>query len=153
MANRKQHPTCRERNCSERPHLGGYCQRHHNERKLAEELRRAAIETLWRLTVDDKTFTRQDLLDDASRISGWWAQASSAVITQDLAHTVFDDEAEYAAEWCIRLAEQLILAERAARSGAPVEEYQLNAARGWVWERFAYLERGLRSNGTARSKA
>lgn len=56
-------------------------------------------------------------------------------------------------EWCIRLAEQLVLAERAARDSSHFDVFQLNAARGWVWERFAFLEQGLRSNGTKRSAA
>ena len=151
MPRLKKNSICRERNCVESPYLGGYCRRHHDDYKFKEELRRAAVDALWQLTVDRTLFTQKEYLEEARRISKWWTQACGAVISPNPEDTVFAGEAEYATEWCIRLAEQLVLAERAARSGTVVDEYQLKAVSGWVWERFTFLERGLSSNGRPQS--
>lgn len=151
MPRPKKNSICREQNCVESPYLGGYCRAHHDDYKYREELRRAAVSALWELTVDHTFFTQKEYREEAYRISKWWAQACAAVISPNPKDTVFAGEAEYATEWCIRLAEQLVLAERAARSGTAVEEYRLKAVSEWVWERFTCLERGLSSNGMPRS--
>lgn len=59
------------------------------------------------------------------------------------------DEADAALEWCIALAQEIIDAERAHRTGGRVSD-KLEATRHWVWDRFNNLEAGRHSNGTAR---
>jgi hypothetical protein len=59
------------------------------------------------------------------------------------------DEAEYALEWCIAAAQGIIDDERALRSGKKPESMSVHK-RAWVWERFGFLARGLRSNGLPR---
>jgi hypothetical protein len=61
-----------------------------------------------------------------------------------------EDEAEYAIEWCIALAIEIVDAEMLYRNGEmPLDS--LTHTRFWVWERFKNLENGLRSNGIERS--
>jgi hypothetical protein len=114
MPSRKKPITCLERDCAERPFLGGYCQKHHEERERVERLRRDAIDALWRATVDGTRFTQPEYLEEVLRASKWWDRASSVMRTPGTRDAVLGDEAEYAMEWCIRLAEQLVLAERSA---------------------------------------
>jgi hypothetical protein len=126
---------------------------HHEERARAERLRRDAIDALSIAAVDGTRFSQPEYLEEVLRASKWWDRACSVMRSPGAKDAVLGDEAEYAMEWCIRLAEQLVLAERAARSTSHLDDFHLNAVRGWVWERFAYLEQGLRSNGTKRSAA
>jgi len=60
------------------------------------------------------------------------------------------DEAEYATEWCIALAIEIVDAELALRDGRAVSN-SLADTRAWVWERFNNLEAGLNSNGRPRT--
>jgi hypothetical protein len=62
---------------------------------------------------------------------------------------VLSDEAEYAIEWCIALAKEIVDAEIAFRKGTP-SSYSLESTREWVWERFHNLEKGIMSNGIKR---
>ena len=148
MPTKRKPITCWEFDCAERPYLGGYCQQHHEERERAERLRRDALDALSRATVDETPFTQPEYREEVLRVSKWWDRACSVTRSAGFKDAVLGDEAQYAIGWCIQLAEQLVLAERAARSGSKVNELQLDAVRGWVWERFTHLERGLRSNGT-----
>jgi hypothetical protein len=59
------------------------------------------------------------------------------------------DEADYATEWCITLAEEIVKAEhQIAKSQAIPTSFEV--ARQWVWERLRNLDAGLRSNGRPR---
>jgi len=59
------------------------------------------------------------------------------------------DEADYAAEWCIALAQEIVEAERAVIAGKSIP-VSFTLTGEWVWERFRNLEAGLRSNGASR---
>ena len=59
------------------------------------------------------------------------------------------EEADYALEWCIALARELVAAELAIREGQE-PGFSLETTRAWVWERFRSLKAGLRSNGLPR---
>jgi hypothetical protein len=61
------------------------------------------------------------------------------------------DEAEYALEWCIALAQEIVAAEYRLRNGLGISDLRLDFTRRWVWERFSNLEAGLRSNGLTRA--
>jgi hypothetical protein len=60
------------------------------------------------------------------------------------------EEAEFAMEWCITFAQEIVDAERAARKGNPAPSLHMESTRQWVRERFRNLERGLMSNGVPR---
>jgi hypothetical protein len=150
MASKKRHVTCIEYGCSEPPHLGSRCELHQGQHQQKARLRQDAVDALWRKTVDG-VLVHPPFLEELLRNSEWWDKACASVRAMRTNDSVFGDEAEYAVEWCIALAEQLVLAERATRTGAEVDSDQLDYVRGWVWERFANLDRGLRSNGLPRA--
>ena len=79
----------------------------------------------------------------------WWNRACGVVQSQYGTELMPLDEAEYACEWCIALAQEIVDAEIAVRAGKRIPD-SLEATRFWVWERFKFLETGLRSNGLPR---
>lgn len=81
-------------------------------------------------------------------IRKWWFKACDA-INYGRSDPILRDEAEYAAQWCISLAREIVIAERAYKAGeAP--SHMLEHTLEWVGERFGNLEKGLMSNGVAR---
>ena len=151
MPRKKPSLTCSHRRCQEPPYLGGLCKKHNEEKRTEEELRSEAVRSLHWSTVDDTLPTNAQVREDLLRIQMWWREVCNT-LNYGGKHPILRDEVEYAKEWCVRLAEQLVLFERAARSGKPVGELQftLEYTRQWVWERFDNLEKGLVSNGARR---
>lgn len=62
------------------------------------------------------------------------------------------DEALAAEQWCVELAAELVDADRAIAEGRPTSP-RLDYWRRETAERFANLDAGLRSNGTARRRS
>jgi hypothetical protein len=141
--------TCRERDCFEAPYLGGLCRMHHEEELLRKKRRDAAIQALHSGEVDDRLPDDQALREELLRLGDWWNRACSAVRTKHNGEFMPLDEAEYAMEWCISLAEEIIEAEMSLRAGKPISD-KLAATQFCVWERLRNLEAGLRSNGLPR---
>lgn len=135
--------------CTEAPYLGGLCRHHHEQESSRRELRDKAVTALHTLRIDgrwpDDLLLRKELLD----IHGWWTKACSVVKTGLDSALMPHDEAEYALEWCIALAQEIVLAEVAVRSGEETGS-TLACTKLWVWERFKNLEAGLCSNGMPR---
>ena len=152
MPRKKPDLLCRQRGCSERVHLGGYCVQHHQERQEQEDLRREAVHALHWQTIDDALPSSESVRAELLRVSEWWRQVCDS-LNSGRNHPILRDEVEYAKEWCIALAEQLVLWERRVRSGHPdsVADFHLKATQERVWESFGNLQKGLRSNGVARA--
>lgn len=146
---RRQHKTCRERNCEEPPYLGGLCEKHHEEDSLRKRRKEAAIQCLHVGVVDGRLPENPELREELSRLRKWWNRACQAVQSRHDATHMPLDEADYALDWCIALAQAIMDAELAFRSGERIPD-SLAATRHWVWDRFNNLEAGLRSNGTPR---
>lgn len=151
MQRKKPSPTCYHRDCDEPPYLGGLCNEHHEEKCAEGELRSAAVDCLHRSTVDETLPTNVVVREELLRIQHWWREVCNT-LNYGGKHPILRDEVEYAKEWCIRLAEQLVLFERAIRGGKALGElpFMLEHTRQWVWERFENLEKGLMSNGVRR---
>lgn len=142
--------SCRASGCAEVPFLGGLCRQHYDEADRRAQRRRAAIDALHTAVIDDRLPDDLALREELTRLRKWWDRACSAVQTKRDSALMPADEADYALEWCIALAQEIVDAERAARGGKKAED-TLACTRHWVWERFGNLEAGLRSNGIARS--
>jgi hypothetical protein len=151
MARRRQ-LTCAKSSCSEPPYSGGLCKRHHEEDAHRRERRRVAIETLHTTTVVERLPDDLALREELLQLCERWHSICSTIITQQGTKTLPVDEAEYASEWCIALAQEIVDAEFAHRSGGAIKP-SLAATREWVSERFANLDAGLMSNGLPRPKA
>jgi len=147
-ASKAQHLRCKFRGCMEQPVSVGLCKKHYEISEKAHALRQDAIELLHRWKVDDAVLKTPALLDEFRRLNLWWTAACDSVNNRRR-HPVLRDEAEPALEWCISLAQAIIIAERKARLGDKSETPELEDARQHVWERFGFLEKGLRSNGTS----
>lgn len=149
---RKKPPfTCSYDRCSADPYRGGLCEEHYGEKCVEEELRSSAIRSLHRLSIDGSIPKSEVVRDELLRIGRWWTDICMTVQSGGR-HLVLGEEIAYAQDWCIRLSEQLVLFERAVRSGTDLHERKLmlHATRTWVWERFENLEKGLMSNGIPR---
>jgi hypothetical protein len=59
------------------------------------------------------------------------------------------DEADYATDWCIALAEEIVKAQRQVKAGKEIPT-SFDLTRQWVWQRLQNLDAGLHSNGTQR---
>lgn len=131
------------------PYLGGLCKEHHAEDIEKTRRRDDAIRLLHQSTLDDQRVQTPELRDELYRLQKWWDRACSAVNFQRT-DPFLQDEAPYAVEWCISLAQDIAAAERSSRNGGPATTPQLEITRHWVWERFTHLEQGLMSNGIKR---
>jgi hypothetical protein len=140
---------CALDDCREPPYLGGLCKAHHQIRSERDELRQQAIRTLHRLTIFEGPVEEPSLREELLRINRWWDRACFSLIYR-ITDEVLGDEARYAQEWCISLAEEIIKAEKAFRAGLPAPA-TLEFERSLVWSRFANLEAGMMSNGAKRS--
>jgi hypothetical protein len=149
---RKKNATCYVSGCEARPHLGGLCEVHHEEKTLKDELRSDAVRLLHHSTVDGFLPKHDLALSELLLIQRWWTEVCSS-LNYRIPHPILRDEVEFASDWCIALAEQLVLLERRRRSGVPDPEsdFKLVATQEWVWHRFTSLEKGLTSNGVAGS--
>jgi hypothetical protein len=116
---------------------------------VKERRRDDAVRTLHHGTIDDKLISPGPLLDEFHSLQRWWRQACDAVIAQRH-HHVLKDETEYATEWCLAIAQEIIDAEREIRAGTGGDTEIRQYTRRMTWERFENLEKGLMSNGVAR---
>lgn len=148
----KRKPVCGVHRCTEPPYLGGLCEAHAEQDRIKKQRRDIAIDALHFGVIDAALPSNPAYRDDFSRLCSWWDAACHSV-RHSIPHKVLRDEAEYAMEWCIALAQDIIDAERAFRSGAPYDSTLLDHKRKLTWERFANLERGLMSNGVERPKS
>lgn len=139
---------CREPDCDEPLYLGGFCKEHHEEDLKRAELRDAAVDLLHKGIVDKSEVTgdevRAELLELRPR---WWRVCE--VLQSDRGKPDMPlDEAFYAQEWCVTLAQQLVEAERAIRSGQ--KQLPHRYPHDQLWVRLHNLEAGLMSNGLPR---
>jgi hypothetical protein len=148
MKKRKQ--ICSSEDCYEEPFLGGLCKEHYEQEREERALRRAAMEALQTGTINGRRAERPELSEELEKIRKWWFRACSTV-NYRLPDSVLGDEAKYAVDWCIDLAEQIVATELAFRRGADTSaSVQYEFAKEWVWSRFRNLEAGLMSNGVKR---
>lgn len=122
--------------------------KHYEEDQRKYMLRNAAIDALHMGMIDGQFPERSELIEELQKIRKWWSRACDAV-NYERQDPVLMDEAPYAVEWCIRLAEQFVETERAFRSGVK-PSWLLESTKEWVWDRFKNLEAGLMSNGIER---
>lgn len=108
-----------------------------------------AIDALHTLVVGGRLPDNEALRIELLELSRWWQMACNAVQTNREVELMPLEEAEYALEWCIALAGELVAAELAFRDGRAAS-HSLVGTRTWVWGRFKNLDAGLRSNGLPR---
>lgn len=140
---------CRAAGCDELPYLGGLCERHHKEDKATARRRNDAIQLLHLSIIDSEPLRNSELREELTKLQSWWSRACLALQSQR-PDPVLQDEADYVIEWCISLAQEIVDAERSARTGNLATAPNLEITRQWVWKRLANLERGLMSNGVCR---
>lgn len=146
---RKIQKTCRHADCDNFPYLGGLCREHDEEDRRKRKRRATAIDTLHTGVIDGRIPEDLALRDELQKIQAWWDKACRAVQQRQTIEPLPLDEADYALEWCIALAQEIVDAELAHRAGN-TPGHGLEHVRHWVWERFGFLTQGLHSNGTAR---
>jgi hypothetical protein len=145
---RKKFPQCNRYGCSEVPHLGGLCQRHHEEQAANERRREDALALLHRNLVDGTVTTNPEIRDEQIHLGNWWSRTCNS-LNANRRDSVLQDEAEYAVDWCIAIATSLVDEERGFRLGMPSDD-SLKRHRDIFWNRFVNLDAGLMSNGVAR---
>ncbi len=143
--------TCRHSGCDEEPYLGGLCRKHHEEDIRKRQRRDAALDVLHRSVIDGRLMEKPGLRDELRQVQRWWSKACLAVQQARTIAPLPFEEAEYAVEWCISLAQFIMDDELAYRAGKEAG-YENEFMRKLTWERFHNLEQGLRSNGTQRQR-
>jgi len=147
---KKKKKICSVSGCCDDPYLGGRCKKHHIEHSHRAECREKAVHALHTGLVDKCLPGDPDLRNELLRLRKWWDRACHSVQTQHDVDFMPFEEAEYALEWCISLAQEIIEAELGLRTGKTASD-SLAATRYWVWDRFKNLENGLHSNGLPRN--
>ena len=139
---------CTKNRCSEAPYIGELCKKHYEEELAKEPRRKAALKALHTGKINGYFPENPELRDELFRLRKWWNR-SCDVVNYNRKDDVLSDEAQYATDWCIALAQEIVDAEIAFRNGdAP--SISLESTREWVWERFHNLEMGLMSNAIKR---
>jgi hypothetical protein len=140
---------CRFPGCSESPYLGGLCEKHHDENQAKELLRDLAITALHHGALHDKVLTDSALRTELDELRIHWHRVCNTMNFGARYPEMSADEAEFASDWCISLAQELIKAQQAINQGKSVP-LSLESTRSWVWERLRNLEAGLTSTGRPR---
>lgn len=140
---------CGRYGCPSNPHLAGLCKEHYDEQVEKERRREGALTALHRGLIAERLPENPNLREELFRLRDWWFRICHAV-NYDRKDTLLGDEAQYAVEWCISLAQEIVDAEIAFRAGS-MPSPSIQGTREWVWDRFRNLEAGLRSNGISRS--
>jgi hypothetical protein len=147
----KRKKACSVYRCTNPPYLGGLCEVHAEEAEVKARRQDDALELLHRCVIDGAVPSDPMIREEFDRLSVWWRRACGSV-NNSILDAILKDEAEAAVSWCINLAQELVDAERAIRSGKTFNKTLLNHTRQLVWERFGNLQRGLMSNGIERPK-
>ncbi|WP_428608981.1 hypothetical protein [Sedimenticola sp.] len=148
MGKKRKQFECRKNGCFEPPHQGGLCKDHHEERAFQDNRREAAIEALHHCTINGIYLTSPDLRNELEKVRKWWHRACDAV-NYRREDEILRDEAEFALEWCISLAQEVVDAEESRREGDENPQ-PFSFQQTGLWERFENLEKGLMSNGVER---
>lgn len=136
---------CLKYSCDERPVSAGYCAAHYAEQEEQRKRREDAVRFLHHYDIDGERLTDAELKEEAVRLWERWRRVCDAVNYQRFTKELPEEEAQYAVDWCIGIAQQIIEAERAVRAGKPKPYRWPNH-----WERFENLDKGLMSNGIQR---
>jgi len=144
---------CRRLGCSLLAYSGGLCREHDEEQTYKDRLRSAAKDLLHTWSFDGGvTLTDERLRAELKALDPWWSLACWVLNSQIKNEKKMPlIEAEYALEWCISLAEQIVLVQRAIITGEKYSFRDLEHTHEWVWKRLGNLEAGLQSNGVPRS--
>ena len=142
---------CYKSGCSDRPYVGGLCQKHQEEDLRRSQRRDTAVKLLQTCTIDGiARLENKEFHDELLRLRIWWHLARDvSTIRNFRSNKMPSGQAMYASEWCISLAQELINADCALREGKCVSS-KLDGTRGWVWGRFKKLEAGPQGNGFPR---
>lgn len=143
--------TCSRSGCDLAPYLGGLCKTHNAEHDREQAKRTRALDALRFRLPDSAVRSTGELADDWSTLRSRWNRVCDVVNGQHGTKQLPLNEAEYAMDWCIALAKELLDAEDTLAMGNKLSS-SLEIARGWVNERFENLELGLMSNGRPRSE-
>ncbi len=143
---------CRKLHCY-RPSAspGGLCQQHIDEETIRHQRREVAISVLHTGSYNEQYMIEEPFIEEWKRVRRWWHQACDAYNNQRT-HPVLHDETEYALDWCVGIAQELIDAQRDVRAGKQGDTPTRQYVREQFWERFENMEKGLMSNGIARAK-
>jgi hypothetical protein len=140
--------TCFRNRCNALPVSAGLCAEHAALSDQEERETDDALRLLHFGSVDSAYPTCPVVLAELERLRKWWQRVCN-VMAYGARDSQLADEVEYAGEWCKARAKDLCRVERAAREGRALPSMLMT---DYVWERFAALEAGLRSNGTPRVK-
>lgn len=150
MTKKRKPLECRKEGCIEPPYLGGLCEAHQDEYAAQERRRQAAIEALHYGKIHGIYPKDVDIQKELEKLRKWWHRACDAV-NYKREDEILRDEAEFALEWCIALAQEVVDAEVLIREGKDAVQ-PFSFKQTWVWERFENLEKGLKSNGIERKE-
>jgi hypothetical protein len=135
--------------CSGALYLGGLCRLHYDEQQERDRKRRDSLNALHYGTVDGALPGDPMLRTELEKLRQYWSRVCSVLQTENGTPVMPLDEAPFAQEWCISLAEEIVSAQRSISAGGK-SGYESTFTRGWVWERLHNLDAGLRSNGLPR---
>lgn len=137
----KKHSKCKARKCNETAQIRGFCRKHHEAQKNADELRQDGQLLLEKGRIDEGYAAVEWIKTDLLKLQPWWIRISVAMNLQNEDQDL-KDEAPYVKEWCIALAMEMVKAERASRAGTPWDQGKAEIIRDRVWRRLEGLEGG-----------
>jgi hypothetical protein len=119
--------------------MGGLCRVHYDEESRRTQLHEAAITALHTGEVEGMYLVDETLREDLQQLRDRWFVVCDVVISGRGRDLVPLEHAEYAKEWCISLAEQIVEAQRAITVGKTVAS-TFEFTKSWVWKRLHDIE-------------
>jgi hypothetical protein len=130
---------CNKEHCQNEPHRGGLCRSHYEEHERETLLRSQAITALHTGTVNNMLIADHALHNELEEIREKWSLVCAVSISRLGNDLLPLNKAEYASEWCISLAVEIIKAQRDLDAGEHISS-SYERTRQWVWEQFRLLE-------------
>jgi hypothetical protein len=118
--------------------MGGLCRVHYDDESRRTHLHEAAITTLHTGEVEG-ALVDGTLREDLEQLRDRWFVVCDVVNSGRGKDLVPLEHAEYAKEWCISLAEQIVEAQWAITVGETVAS-TFKFTKSWVWKRLHDIE-------------
>ena len=133
--------TCKSNRCNKPIYRVGLCDKHYEEQELKQKRKDDAVNVLHHSTIDGSFFTCEAIRNDFIRLQKLWFRVCDIVNDWTKSDTELNKEADFAVSWCVKLAQELVDAERAFRSNTQYDMTLLRHTQKELWDRYSHLEK------------
>jgi hypothetical protein len=139
---------CRRFRCKIPLYRSGFCELHFHEDQKNQARRDSALRVLHTGLIEGALPKNSTLTSELEDVRKWWDRVCRTT-NYGIEDKVLVDEVEYAAEWCIAIAQEIIDEGKVLNEGKLPNHSSIHI-KEIAWVKFKNLEKGLMSNGVPR---